>query len=208
MYQQKGIQISLRSIITPIFSNQFNLAEKFEGILIYMFLTSEEILELKEFDQNRSEILFVGESLVWEYGSKNNSILEEFESYNLTKQRKPGVFTILSKIIKLFIKSIYLYFYIDELFMDGYLQTEPVVCYNDQFHSRRKILFAPSSRMCSICKWYNILPLKFDKTELYSIKYKLHIKHKLNYYFRSFSDYYEFFPEYLFKYPIAYGVRE
>ena len=68
MYQQKGIQVSLRSIIARRFSFTFNLAEKFESILIYMFLTSEEILELKESDQNRPEILFVGESFVWEYG--------------------------------------------------------------------------------------------------------------------------------------------
>ena len=59
MYQQKGIQVSLRSIITRKFSNQFDLAEKCESILIYMFLTSEEILELKESDQNRPEVLFV-----------------------------------------------------------------------------------------------------------------------------------------------------
>ena len=111
-------------------------------------------------------------------------------------------------IIRSIVKSIYLYFYIDELFMDGYLQTESVVCYNDQFHSNPRILFAPKSRICSICNWYNILPLKYNIIGLYSIKYKLHIKHRLNYYFRSFSDYLEFIPGYLFKYPIDYGVRE
>ena len=183
MYQQNGI----KSLIARIFSNQFNLVEKFESILIYLFLTGEEIRELQENNRYKPDFLFVGESIIWEYGSKYDHILEEFESANHYKQRKLNIFDIPYKIITSLIKSIYMYFYIDELFMDGYLQTESIVCNNDQFHSSRRILCAPNSRICSICNWYHILPLIHNKIASYSVKYKLIKEHKSNYWFNLFS---------------------
>jgi len=172
-------------------------------------------MKLKEIEYKSLNVLLPGESVEWEFGSKDHLILEAFESSNSIPKQKPELFDKIRRSISLLLNRINYYFYLDELFMDGYLQTEADGHYHEYFPSQQRILIAPKSRLYSICKW---LPSE-NRSYRYKSNYALTIRQKLNQYFnisliadeiaieRSLYENVSNTTR-IFKHPIPYGVRE
>jgi len=211
----KEIQFVKTIINSSLSSLHYNLEERIESVLIYLFLTRREIIELKGLEDNNYKVLLVGESIEWDFGYEDHLILEAFESSNSISRQKPDLFDKVKRFIRSLLTRINFYFYLDELFMDGYLQTESTGNYYEPFPSNRRILIAPNSRIYSICKWLS----KENKSYRYTENNKRTVMQKLNQYFNIGLISNEISIEHslyenvtnttrIFKHPIPYGVRE
>lgn len=227
MKLQKVTRIRLNTFISYIHDKQAYLLWKFESIFIHLFLTNREIIVLRQLEQTTPDVISPGTSICWEYGSQNKQILDSFEFYNQSEPGKKPFFKTIYRFIHAIYKQIHFYFYLDELLMDGFLETDGTKLTSDRLPQGVRILFAPNSRIRTIYNWLNLEYSFKYQADLTADNYlanrnigfntnsSIFLKNLGNLFIplRDINRYectQKQIPLYisLFEYPIAYGVRE
>jgi len=133
-----------------------DLNNKLYNSLINFFLPPEDHYNISHGynDINAPVVYKYGETISWEFGSQYNLIIRDYENYCSGKEKNDIIIRILRFINKVKMQFS-LFFLMDELLMDGYLQTEAMSQYGFIIPDKR-IYYATSVEIVNLEYWNNV----------------------------------------------------